>query len=85
MAIRIINISEARQRFTELVRNLDDPLYITVYGKPRAVVVSYKTYEALLEKIEELEDSLDVLARRDEPTTDWEEVEAKLGQVPTPA
>ncbi len=85
MTTKIVNVSEARQRFTELVRNLDDPLYITVYGKPQAVVVSYETYEALLEKLEELEDSLDVLTRRDEPTTDWEEFEAKLGQASTPA
>lgn len=81
MPIRIMGVTEARQGLTELVRNLDDPVYVTVHGKPRAVIVSYDTFEALLEKVEELEDSLDVLKRRGEPETDWEEFEAELAGV----
>ncbi|MFQ5796198.1 MAG: type II toxin-antitoxin system Phd/YefM family antitoxin [Candidatus Bipolaricaulia bacterium] len=79
MATRITNVSEAREHLTELVRNLDDPIYITVYGKPQAVIVRYDIYESLLEKIEELEDSLDVLTRRNEPDTAWEELETERG------
>lgn len=85
MPTKIMNVSEARQNFTHLVRKLDDPIYVTVYGKPRAVIVSYDTYEALLERVEELEDSLAVLMRREEPATDWEEFEAELDALPTPA
>lgn len=84
MSTRIMNVTEVRQRFTELVRDLAEPIYVTVYGKPQAVIVRYDTYEALLEKIEDLEDSLDVLARRGEPEVDWEEFEAELGCVPSP-
>lgn len=85
MSTRIMNVTEARQRFTELVRDLAEPVYVTVYGKPQAVIVRYDTYEALLEKIEDLEDSLDVIERRDESSVDWEELEAELGRVPSPA
>ena len=85
MPTRILNVSEVRQRFTDLVRKLDDPIYVTVYGKPQAVVVRYDTYEAMLERIEELEDSLAVLMRREEPATDWEGFEAELDAISAPA
>jgi len=80
MATRIMSITDARQKITELVRDLDDPVYITVFGSPQAVLVRYDIYEALLEKVEDLQDSLDVLERRGEPTRDWEEIEAELAQ-----
>jgi prevent-host-death family protein len=82
----IINITEARQRFTDLVRELgESPVYVTVHGKPRAVVVRYDVFEALLEKIEDLEDNLDVLARRGGPVRDFEEAMAEIERVPSPA
>jgi len=80
MATRIMSITDARQKITELVRDLDDPVYITVFGSPQAVLVRYDVYEALLEKVEDLQDSLDVLERRGEPARDWEEIEAELAQ-----
>ncbi len=79
MATKIIPVSEARQRFTELVRDLDGtPLYVTLHGKPRAVLIRYDVFEALLEKVEDLQDSLDVLRRRGEPTRDFKDVMAEL-------
>jgi prevent-host-death family protein len=80
-----MNITDARQRFTELIRDLSDPIYVTIYGDPKAVIVRYDTYEALLERLEELQDSVDVLKRRGEPTMDWEEFEAEMIGVPAPA
>ena len=66
MGITIMNVTEARQRFTELVRELISPVYVTVYGTPQAVIVQYATYEALLEKIEDLEDTLALYQREGE-------------------
>jgi len=34
------------------------PLYVTQYGKPKAVLTRYDEYEALLKKVEDLEDML---------------------------
>lgn len=72
MATQIMNVSDVRRRFSELLTELVDPIYITVYGKPSAVLVSYDAYEGLLARMEDLEDSLDALSRRDEPTLDFE-------------
>lgn len=69
----IINITKARQQFTDLVRELDsEPVYVTVHGKPKAVVVRYDVFETLLEKVEDLEDSLDALTQREELARDLE-------------
>ena len=32
------------------------PVYVIQHGKPKAVLVKYEEYEALLEKVEDLED-----------------------------
>ena len=34
------------------------PLYVTQHGKPKAVLMRYDEYEALLKKVEDLEDIL---------------------------
>lgn len=52
MAAKILNVTEVRQQFSHLVRTLDDPIFVTVYGKPQAVMLTYETYETLLSKIE---------------------------------
>lgn len=76
---RIMNVTRARMKLTELVRELDiEPIYLTVYGEPKAVLVRYDVFEGLLEKIEDLEDSLTVIERRGGPTRDFDEVMAEL-------
>ena len=84
---RIMNVTRARQQFTNVVRTLDEePVYLTVRGEPKAVLVRYDVFEALLEKIEDLEDSLTVLERRGGPTRDLDEIIAELEEgVPSPA
>ena len=45
------------------------PLYVTQHGKPKAVLPRYDEYQALLKKLEDLEDLLamkDSLATREE-------------------
>lgn len=58
MATQFLDMSDVRQRLSELLGKLTDPIYITVYGKPSAVIVSYETYEGVLARVEDLEDSL---------------------------
>ena len=59
MATKIVNVSELKTRLASLMTQLDTdgvPIYVTQHGKPRAVLVNYEDYEALLEKLDDLED-----------------------------
>ncbi len=61
MATRILTVSELKNRVGALVEERGGkgiPLYITQHGKPKAVMARYDEYEALLKKIEDLEDLL---------------------------
>jgi prevent-host-death family protein len=61
MPTRIVTISELKVKMGALMAELEQqgiPLYITQYGKPKAVMARYDEYEALLRKIEDLEDTL---------------------------
>ena len=61
MATRIITVSELKVKLGTLMAELEDqgvPLYVTQYGKPKAVLARYDEYEALLKKVEDLEDIL---------------------------
>lgn len=61
MATKIVNVSELKSRLATLITDLETggvPIYITNHGKPKAVLVKYDDYEALLEKVDDLEDIL---------------------------
>jgi prevent-host-death family protein len=73
MSTRIVTVSELKIKLGALMAELEEqgiPLYITQYGKPRAVLARYDEYEALLRKIEDLED---VLAMRESLSAPEEE------------
>jgi len=58
MAVNIVPISDVRRNISQLVEIVNatgQPFYITHYSRPRAVLVDYEKYEALLAKIENLE------------------------------
>ncbi len=57
MSTKILNVTEARQNFSNLIRTLNEPIYVTVYGKPRAVMLSYDGYELLLNRLAAQQDS----------------------------
>ncbi len=62
MTTRIVTVSELKIKLGTLMAELEEqgvPLYVTQHGKPRAVLASYDEYEALLKKVEDLEDLLD--------------------------
>lgn len=81
MSMKTLTVSEASQQLSNLVREMESPVGVTVQGKPVAVLVAFESYEALLEQIEDLEDSLDVLLRRDEPAVDWPASETESTRV----
>lgn len=61
MPTRIVTVSELKVKLGALMAELERqgiPLYVTQYGKPKAVVARYDEYEALLKKVEDLEDIL---------------------------
>jgi len=59
MATRIVSVSDLKARLSALLAQLQAegvPVYVIQHGKPKAVLVKYEEYEALLEKVEDLED-----------------------------
>jgi prevent-host-death family protein len=61
MPARIVTVSEFKVKLGALMAELEGqgiPLYVTQHGKPKAVLMRYDEYEALLKKVEDLEDIL---------------------------
>ncbi len=81
MPTRIVTVSELKIRLAALLAELKEqgvPLYITQYGKPKAVLARYDEYEALVKKVEDLEDLLamkESLSAPEEEATGLEEYE----------
>jgi antitoxin StbD len=76
---RHVPISEAKGRLAELVRDSDDEDVVLLrHGRPAAVVMSARRYEALLEEIEDLRDRLSI-HEREGLTMDLDKVGAELG------
>ena len=81
MAVKIMPISDVRRKITEVVESVatnGEPLYITHYSRPRAVLVGYEDYEALLAQLEDLEDLLSIQQGREEPSRPYEEFLAEM-------
>lgn len=56
-----VQLTEARNRLSELVREVENrEVWVLRHGKPVAVLVGPKQYEALLNEIEDLRDRLSV-------------------------
>lgn len=61
MTTRIVTVSELKIKLGALMAELEEqgvPLYVTRHGKPKAVLARYDEYEALLRKLEDMEDLL---------------------------
>ena len=83
MTTRIVTVSELKVKLSALMAELEEkgiPLYVTQYGKPKAVLARYDEYEALLKKLEDLEDLLAIkesLSAPDEEAISLEDYERK--------
>jgi len=83
MPTRIVTVSELKVKLGALMAELEQqgvPLYVTQHGKPKAVLARYDEYEALLRKIEDMEDLLamqETLAAPDGEAVSLEEYERR--------
>ena len=81
MATKIVTVSELKANLASVMAQLAadaTPIYVTQHGKPNAVLMNYKEYEALREKLEDLEDALTMhqaLASPDEEAMSLDEYE----------
>ncbi len=63
MATKIVNVSELKAKLATVLGELDAegvPVFVVHHGKPKAVLVRYEDYEALLHKLDDLEDLISV-------------------------
>lgn len=83
MPTRIVTVSELKTKLGAIMAELErqtTPLYITQHGKPKAVLARYDEYEALVQKLEDLEDLLatkESLAAPEEEAISLEEYERR--------
>lgn len=86
VAVDMMAVAELRAQLSKVLEELQrrsQPLYITQRGQARAVLLAVAEYDALLEQLEYLDDSLEAfLAKerraRGEPTRSWEAVKRDL-------
>lgn len=68
VSIDVVSVAELRAQLSAVLEKLRDahrPVYVTQRGRPRAVLVSVGDYDALVEQVEYLEDSLEAIAGRE--------------------
>jgi prevent-host-death family protein len=91
-----LSISEAQKELTRLPEQFEEgPEAVTVtrYGKPVMTILPYNTYKSLLEAIEALQETIEILQDEDlmaafresvealqrGETVDWEDAKRELG------
>ena len=96
MSEQILSISEAQKELTRLPEQFEEePEAVTVtrYGKPVMAILPYNTYKSLLEAIEALQETIEILqdkelmaefresveALKNGETVDWEDAKRELG------
>lgn len=83
----LVTLTEARVRLHELVRALDDQRVVLLrHGRPVGMMVGTDHYQALVARIEDLEDRLSIheaQAEGSDMAVPWEKVKAEAGLVPS--
>lgn len=79
----LVTLTEARVRLHELVKDLASKNVVLLrHGKPVGMMVGYDHYDAILSRIEDLEDQLSVHEARAEGAdlaVPWDKVKAEAG------
>jgi prevent-host-death family protein len=81
--VRIISTSKIRRKMAEVVNQADEhgePIYLTNYDEPKAVLIGYRAWEGLIEHIEDLEDALSFHERQGESARPFEEYLAERAE-----
>ena len=96
MSEHILSISEAQKELTRLPEQFEEgseAVTVTRYGKPVMTILPYDTYKSLLEAIDALLETLEILkdeelmaafresveALKSGETVDWEDAKRELG------
>lgn len=80
---RIMGVTKVRHDFTTVVNEADEhgqPIYLTNFNEPRAVLIGYEAFENLIKRIDDLEDALAIYAGREEPREPFDEAWAEIEQ-----
>lgn len=79
MGIKMISISEAKAKLSEVVAESDShDVTLLKHGRPVAVVISAARFDALLESFEDMADRLSV-HERDGVSVDFDKLAVELG------
>jgi prevent-host-death family protein len=85
----LVTLSDAKVRLHELVRDLSErDVLLLRHGRPIAVMISFPKFEALMEKLEDLQDRIALLESAEEPSdmkVSWEALKAESDRLGTPA
>ncbi len=82
MVTKIIPVSDLRRKTSDVIKTVQSggqAVYITQYGRPAVVLVSYEHYETLMAQLEDLSDLVSLEAAADEPVLPYDEFLAELG------
>jgi prevent-host-death family protein len=78
---RIVGVSKVRKNLSEVVTQANEhsePVYLTNFNEPVAVLIGYEAFEELLSRLDDLEDMAAIYAGREEPTRPFEEAWAEM-------
>jgi len=81
MAERTVPMSELRRRAGALLNEVsssEEPLYVTLHGRPAVVLLGYDAYEALIAQLEDLADQAGLRSAVNEPARPYEEFVAEM-------
>jgi prevent-host-death family protein len=85
----LVTLSDAKVRLHELVRDLSErDVLLLRHGRPVAAMISFPKFEALMEKLEDLQDRIALLESAEEPSdmmVPWEDLKTESDRLRKPA
>ncbi|MFH1670802.1 MAG: type II toxin-antitoxin system Phd/YefM family antitoxin [Patescibacteria group bacterium] len=71
--MKTITLQDIRKHGSKSISD-DAPVYLIVNSKPKCVMIPIDQYESMMDALEEIEDMIDIEARKDEETISTEEL-----------